>query len=637
MKLYFSWINEDEIYNPSQHAEQHEEIFSFTLTEKEAEFPLVVIEIINPKVSLQELYLKQWCYISIEIQNEIKLLFKGRLCPVPHSLQRETIKLNFIAQPSKWQEQLQELHHHLKSTSSWDPLFVRPEEEDNPQESLEARSELFYWCRTSGHLSLSDIFWGSYRVDLGENHFYNSLNIKMGEPPLESVHVTLSTQWAQKYLGQTNITPFLTSCFQEGIVNTLTGKDLESKWWSVHEKIGQSGYWISQSFIKEIKPSKTGRLNLYPTQSSRIWISPDDPAYGSHKPERPQQKTLKRFWYKIGLCVGWYYQQKRSEKIEFVLKQKLRIPTSGQNKRHLKLHLENITQGLDVPSWQPEWNYGIGFQVLYQNRLYTNLRRHKSKERFEQTLAYWHRELDHKSYQIKSSQGHFFPTDRGHKAIEHAIEIARAHLAISARTLEISLTGSLEHFVSITCDHSVQIHDHRLPGRSVWGKVKALKLCLDGKSGKQWGELTLGVSLGVSENDVQNDPRDSQSHTPESFYCLEYVDPHYSADYRQAITSSGLSYHLKSQQTHPDKWIYPDAMTGRDIVEKIVIKNRATSQNSHLLRHQYPAHLSIEDTLKKIPTQIHIQLADLKNGKTQTRSFSVEIASPWSAPQQINL
>ncbi|MGI4851218.1 MAG: hypothetical protein ACRYGR_04690 [Janthinobacterium lividum] len=633
MKLYFAWINEEEIYDPVYHAQQHIEIFSFTLTEKEGEFPLVTIEIKNPASRFQEFIFKKWCFISVQIQNKIQLLFKGRLCPVPHSLKRETIKLNFVAQSLKWQEKLQELHQHLKTTSSWDPLFVRPEEQDNPQESLETRSELFYWCRRTGDLSLSNIFWGSQRVDLKDNHFYNSLNFKMGEPPLDSVRITLSAQWRQKYLGQTDITPFITSCFQEGIVNTLTGKDLQAKWWTPHEKIGHSGYWISQSFIKEIKPLPTGRLNLYPTQSSRIWISPDDPAYGSCRPNHPQQKYLKRSWYKIGLCVGWYYQQKRFEKVNFVLEQKLQIPTLGQNCRHLNLNLENIVQDVEVPDWQPQWNYGISFQVLYKNKLYRNLRPHRSKERFEQTLSYWQQEQRLPTFSIKGSQGHFFPTDRGHKAIEHAIEMARAHLAISARCIEISLAGNFEYFVSLTCDHSVQVRDHRLPGGSVWGKIKALKLCIDGHTGKQWGELILGVSMGVSDHQFPK----STGKELESFYSLDYVEPCYSQNHLQKTTSSGLVYSLQSYQTDLDKWIYPDAMTGRDIVERVIIKNRPKVQNDYLLRHQYPAHHSVEASLKKIPTQIHIQLADLKTGKTQIKNFSVDISGTWSAPQQINL
>ena len=636
MKLYFAWINENEIFDPIHHAQHHEEIFSFILTEKEGEFPLAVIEIKNPSTYFKTLYLKQWCFISIQLQDRIQLLFRGKLCPIPHSLKRETIKLNLIAQPLNWQERLQDLHHHLKSTVSWDPLFVPLEDQDNPQESLEARSELFYWCRTTGRLSLSDIFWGSQRVDLGENHFYDSLNFKMGEPPLDSIHMTVSAQWLQKYLGQTNITPFITSCFQEGIVNTLTGKDLEAKWWSAHEKIGQSGYWVSHSFIQEVKPVRTSGLNLYPVQSSRVWISPNDPAYGSHKPREPQQKSLKRSWYKIGLCVGWHYQQKRSEKIEFVLSQKFQILTLGQNRRHLKLHLEDITQGLHAQDWQPQWNYGAGFQVLYKNNIYTKLRRHKTKDKFEQNSDYWQKEPQYITSGIKGSQGHFFPTDRGRKAIEHAIEIARAHLAISARSIEICLSGPFASFASLTCDHSVQIHDHRLPGKSIWGKVKALKLCLDGQTGKQWGELILGVSIGMSQNEATNAIHDT-SESLKDFYSLDYAEPSYSVDRLEGTTSSALTYTLKSTSSDHDKWIYPDTLTGRDIIEKVAVKNRAEAQNIYLLQHQYPAHHSIEETLRKIPTQIHIQLADLKTWKAQIRNYSVEIKDSWSAPQQIKL
>ncbi len=630
MKLYFAWVQEDDIFDASQHAHQKVNIFSFCLTEREGAFPLVTLEIENSSQVLNNTSSKQWCFISLKAQGEIKLLFKGKQDPVPHSLNRETVRLNFIAQPSDWMQKLQILHEGLKHTDSWDPLFVGEEDQDNPQESLEARSELFYWSRTGGRVSLSNIFWGSHQVNLKDNHFYDSLNFRLGAPPLQEVRISLSVQWVQKYLGQTNLTPFITSCFQEGIVNTLTGKDLEAKWWKNSEKIGQSGYWILESSIQEIKPAYTGVLHLYAAHSLPFWISPQDSAYGEQKPDQPQQKFLKRSWYKVHLKVGWIYRQKRQEKIEFVLRQDLQKPfNQGGNQRHLKLHLENIVQDHEIPLWHPSWNYSPGFQVLFQNRFYKNLQRHRSGENFQEDQHYW-QEVYQSSCQRQRFQGRFFTSERGRKAVEHALERARAHLAASARAIEITIAGPLEHFMNLTCDHTIRIQDHRLPGESVWGKVKSLKLCIEGKSGKQWGEAILGVSIGTGakSNDEECEPQND--------YVLDYVEHDYGNEDLKGKTISGIQYTFSSFASDQDKWLYPESLTSRDIVEEVVVKNSASTQNAYLHQHQYPLSHYIEGNLKKVPTDIHIRLADLRPKETGIKTFTVNCSS-WAAPHQIKL
>ena len=102
MKLYFAWIEENEVFKATSHALNDLHIFSLSLQEREGEFPLVIIEVQNPYAGLLNIFPKQWCFISYDKGEGVTLLFKGKLCFVPHSLEGEVLKLNFTASPSDW-------------------------------------------------------------------------------------------------------------------------------------------------------------------------------------------------------------------------------------------------------------------------------------------------------------------------------------------------------------------------------------------------------------------------------------------------------------------------------------------------------------------------------------------------------
>lgn len=632
MKIYFAWIDENEDFNPDIHALTDGEIFSLSLTEREGDFPLAAIEISNPYGKSAPPFPKQWCYISCDRGKGIEVLFKGKICSIPHYLNCQTVALNFTAQPSDWEEQLQIFHQSLKFSRLWDPLFVSEENQDDPLESLEARSELFFWCRKTGNVKLSDLFWGSHKVDFSDSHFYDSLKIRMGELPLNAVHVSLSVEWIQKYRGETDLSPLIRSHFREGLINTLTGEDLKKKWWKTNEKIGKSGYWISRSTLKEVIPHWTGALNLYPPLSDPLWVSPDDPAHGKDKPSQPQQTQLKRSWFRANLVLGWFYRQKRCEKIRFTLNHALQFPAPyGQRSRTLKLKLQNVALAEEIDGWRPGWNYSKGFRSLCEDQVYICVRKHKSAATFEGDKHHWMSMGRKPNISFSSHQGRFFTTDRGQKAIEYAIEIARAHLASSARAIELSIAGPLENFVELTCDHSVKIKDVRLPGSEVWGKIKTLKLFMDGQTGKQWGEAVLGVSIGIGETL-------KKSVTPTySSYSIDYAETRYHSDILRGDSPSGIEYELHQNQENQTKWIQPQSLTARDLIQEIAITHPASQQNQHLLHTQYPLSHNIEALLKEVPTTIHMRLLDLKPLGTLTEYIEVDIPHPWPSPKHIDL
>ena len=516
---------------------------------------------------------------------------------------------------------------------------MHPEAQNDPTESLEASSDLFYWCRKTGEVKLSNIFWGNQKLELGEKHYYDSLQLRLGEPPLSAVDVSLTIEWLHRYRGETDISSLIKARFREGLINTLSGQDLEAKWWRNNEKVGRSGYWISKSSLREIKPHYTGNLNLYPQVSEPIWISPHDPAFGSQKPSEPKQMRIKRSWYKAIVTLGWIFRQKRREKMHFTLQHLTQLPPSfDQKTRKLNIHLRDIYLTDEVFPWHAHWNYSKGFRVSQGNKIYVCLQRHQSGESFERDRFHWQLmgERTHLDKSLDSSglKGSFFPTNEGLRALEHALEIGRAYLASSARAVEIKIVAPLEEVINVTCDHSVKIQDYRLPGGGAWGKIKSLRFIVKGQTGRQYGELTLAVSIGCGDREAT---LPLQAANP-SAYAQEYADDGYVTNQMSGISISQIPYvFANSSRDTTENWLHPEMWTAQDIVEEVAVTNTAAQQNEHLLRNQHPFSQSIEETLKQVPTNLYLRLRDLKPRPTVTEYIQVQTPVPWSAPQQINL
>ena len=127
---------------------------------------------------------------------------------------------------------------NAKSYPYWDDLFVNEADLDDPVEVLEARSALYYWSRFNGEVSLSDIFVGKETLDIKDNFFRDSLRFEVNQPPLESVVIEVIAEWNQRASGECEIGHLVEERFNKGLVNSLTGLDLASRWWKTGEKVG---------------------------------------------------------------------------------------------------------------------------------------------------------------------------------------------------------------------------------------------------------------------------------------------------------------------------------------------------------------------------------------------------------------
>lgn len=627
MQLFFAWINEEECFDPDLHCRMDEDIFSLEIREEEHHFPKALLVIRNPRCGFLHPSRKQWAYLSVEHEGKKKLLFKGALQVLPLGIDGETIEIELVAEPNDSEDRQKKLLKHLRKKPYWDHLFIKEGEEEDPVEILDGRSGFLTWSRTSHDVAFTDLFKGRHLIDLGRNHFRDAFQIKLSELPLSAVHVKVSAAWVQKAEGLADLSYALRHQFQDGLINSLTGPGLVQKWWQEGERIGRSGYRVESAWIKEIKPPSTGALNLYPSVSDPILVSPFDPRLGRGKEAR--KIRLKRYWYKAGLVLGWTLKNRRREEIEFTLRHETQLPpTLLQKSRTIHLRLQRITEAEPLQAWRPHVRYKKGSIVLSNGERYRALQNHLSSQMFETDLSKWQALNDGTRIPLEVQRGSILRTDRGHGALLHALEVAKSHLAASARAVELEVTAPFDACLEISCDHSLSLEDDRLPQRRVTGKVTSYRLIVDGGTGKCFAKIKVGLSVGTGKIQEVEDA------CLETYCSADFCDLGETQKWRAPCGVSFSSYHSRGED---DPYLCPYLWKSEDVIEEIIVSNPPARQNRILKQNQYPFGHHVTEALKEAETEIQIRLKNLKSPTTLDRRMTLEIDQAWSAPQQIDL
>jgi hypothetical protein len=631
MEIYFAWVEKHEEFDFNIHEREDEKIFNLKIIQKEGGIAIAEIEVLNPKAGLLEPSRQKYCYISYRNASQNHVLFKGALIGMPIKLDRELVCLQFTARPEGHGKKLQDFYQTLKTPPFFDDLFIDEQGRDEPVEALEARPALYYFCRKTGNIRLSGLFEGTSHIDLGKEFYRDSLKVEVGQAPLCAVDVALSVQWKQQAEGYHDLSHIIAAQFPEGLVNTLTGKDLSARWWKAGERVGHSSYRIQVSELEEIIPPSTGGLNLYPKSSIAVWQAGEHPVPIENIAAKGRQVRFKRSWYKPTLKIDWNYQQKRQETLYFTLNHLTQnLVPDNQKRRKLKLTLQNIVG--ENHQWRPLHSYTSGFHVTYKNTLYTCLTPHISQTTFKPEL--WQKKGKSSYVQEQVGRSSFFLTDRGAQAFTHAVEIARTHLAASARAITLKITADFDKLHHITTDHTLTLQDDRLPGGAVSGKVIAYSLHADGKTGRRFVNVSLGIAIGFNQRAaVPPDPAVENCYVEADFCATDYqIIPE---SYGQTV--SGITYKHWHDQQPIAGVLHPYALTSSDLVRSINVKNSAVHQNQHIFAHQYPKRSNLKDLIREVPTTIRLELLNLSSCETLKHEIFVNIPTPWSAPQHINL
>jgi hypothetical protein len=309
-------------------------------------------------------------------------------------------------------------------------------------------------------------------------------------------------------------------------------------------------------------PPQTGILNLYPT------LTPEFMSWDESIQE-PKAIRARRFWMSATLVLGWQYRQKRRETVHFTIHQHTQL--DGKIRpltRQLNLHLQHVAN---------------------------------------------------------EAAGTFFLTYRGRQAIEHALEMARAHLAASARCLEVEIIVPFECGFPLSMDHSIRLVDPRIPGGEVVGKVVAYQLHQDGLQTFAW--VRFAASIGGR---VKDPPTPKYIQYAEYAYADTSVPEHHQ-------TVSGLVYASYANQKPTGGIVELETLSIDDILPEVLVNHDADRQIHILERQQYPVQGDVKGVLENIPTVVSLNLLSLKTTAVAEHLIYLNLLNAWTPPCQVKL
>ncbi len=175
--------------------------------------------------------------ISYHDGQQAHVLFRGHVSRIPNSKGDGFMEWELNAERSDAMQQIRCLVDELKQNPSFEAGFYNSV---GIAEVLENRSDVIHWNRETGRLELSNLFVGRKTKTLSDEIFNDSLVVRMGQTPLNAVHVSVEANWTQRYEDVFNLAPLIARQFKHKMISTLTIKSLIRQWPRVGDKIGRA-------------------------------------------------------------------------------------------------------------------------------------------------------------------------------------------------------------------------------------------------------------------------------------------------------------------------------------------------------------------------------------------------------------
>lgn len=586
MHFYFAWAEADEAFDPDIHLKEDEKVVALKINHNEGEIPYAQIHLCHDTEKAEEKGEK--AFISCVIEGTPTLLFSGFLMSVPDNILSQTVRLEFIAEPSNAIEILKENEERLKELPCCDYLFSKKDDQDQTEEVLDGYSVLPHWSRTMDDFCFSDIFEGHKVKEVENNFVHDSLKMRLRTPPIDKITCAVTAEWEQTYQGVVDAGFGIKSLLKGGIIATLTPNTLLKNWWTPDAVIPGGTYNILSSCLH------------------RGAITGDSAAFEVYGDATPQ--TLPVYALEPELTISYALKQKRRETVHFEIKnncqQIFKFRRFGNNK-HLTFKLEDITYDNEKNYWEAEKDYKKGETIYYQNNYYTCNKDHKSNVFF--SPFNWDISFNSKSALGDLSSASYFLTERGRQSIESAIERCKAHLAESTRSVEINIRLPFYEGLDLDCDTTLYLKDPRLPNGRACGKVVAYSMVVFDAAPPY-----VDVKLLCSAGNKKTEDAEIDHKTP-----------------------SGIGYRDYSECQPESGILDPSSLSGTDVVLDVGVKNDADQQNEYLGEQKFLSKQSARKMLSVNPTSVDIRLLDINNPEILSHTIRVDVPNGWTAPCQI--
>jgi hypothetical protein len=200
--FYFAWVEPDEITFDVSHHRMDEYIFAAKRILAEGEKPLLEIEIQNPHIGILNPARKYWAWFAWDNGSAIVPLFFGRVVGTPAEIFEEVIKLQLVADPLDYKQRVQRVAETLKVSPFYDPVFIDVGQRDDPNSILEAWAKVWDVDPVTHEVTANDIITGDSNLDFtADDHFYDAMQMTIGQPPATAILMDASVSWTQSARG----------------------------------------------------------------------------------------------------------------------------------------------------------------------------------------------------------------------------------------------------------------------------------------------------------------------------------------------------------------------------------------------------------------------------------------------------
>jgi hypothetical protein len=591
--FYFAWVNEGETFDPALHNRQDEDIYSFSINQKEGDFATADIVVKNPRVGLLAPGRKKWGYLSWDAAvlpdaPDIQPLYKGRLLGVPDNIFDTYVTLKFQARPSDFVTRKKTLANTMRNLPWWDPLLIAPTAWDDDDTVLEARSELWHIDRVTHTVTSSNVIVpedGTIEFLVSEA-FYDSISVSLQTPPLHNVTVICTIPWDQTDSGVVDLTGTISNAFGVSLgemIASFTFKGLSDSWPKTGSAIGEgwvvnTGFLEDQSFLSktEIKipdyfdqaqipgPIPAGSIMFQPKISGKNWGGVDGAGFDTNV----ELVIAAEGWGIPNLTVNYAASRQQSEVVTFTLRTDTQeIATLTDDNESLEIQL-SANKASDVTF--------DGSIPLFDNRGRSYAR-----------------------------------TARGQQTVQHCLLVARANLIIRSRAVQTSFQTTFRRGWQVSLRKGALVHDNRIPGGTAEGKIVEYTLALDGATGSALATIIIGSAVGRGGAFVAEGGTGVYANNG-------YVNPGYQAveNQIQLLGTSDITYIMPPFSAFDDGIDFIRGLSPKIVVQECTVDNGADSQRAALIA----ASPGIGDqaassaVLQLVPTQVNLKLLSLAGG-----------------------
>ncbi len=571
MPFFFAWVDPTETTFGATHHRNDADVFSFAVSHAEGEFARLTLEVQNPLVGLLSAARKRWAWLSWDDGSTVHPLFFGRVVGAPEDVGEETLRLAFIARPADFAAQKEALAETLRVLPFFDPVWLAREQRSDPDVVLQARSALWHIDRLSLLVTASDIIVGEVGP-LALDHYRDALDFRYLKSPGRQVRVSAEVSWEQRASGSIDVTAKINEAFgvagsvYPGFASSYTGEGLVRSWPEAGADL-RGGWSIGPVTVERVDGSLLPRSSLTLRTSSGGWAM--FPLW------QIQHSTLAA--YDVSRTV--------TERVSFVVDADIQPLITGDDEEDaVEIPLQSSAVGEAIDGALP-----IG-------------------------------DVRRRSY---------FQTDRGQSSLEHLIALARAQLLAQARAVEVIADIPFAQAVQLSCRHSAEVTDARLPGGAALGKVTAYSFSMNGDSGELVGSVTLACTVGRGTSLI---PAAPGAGYVEDGYVVDGYQSLISGD--SVLATGDLGFQYFGSVAIADDGVDLFSLTADAMVLSCTVENGQTAQAA-IAGITYADAAAAAEAMNAVPTRVLLQMKPL-DGRVFETDYAI-VTTPLSVPKTIDL